>query len=373
MMRVAITAAMLTLTASCARTPSPFEDASSNFTTTVEGQEVVLTYEGTHDVHRDVDTEVRLLVLVHHDGRINPVGSFNHVMAGLEAAAIDRPDLRLSETTMVLSPGMITEWHLVENSDRYADAHYAWWGGWWRGGANTVVLPTVSNFELIDALILHVADRFPSLRAVVQVGHSAGGQLVNRYAVGSGVHDQLRERGIYMRSIIANPSSFLYFDRQRPNLSAESGFLDFSEGIPQVADGACPTFNTYLYGMDDLVPYMGRRPIADMLAAFRTRDIWIFNGMDDNRVAPDMDTSCPASLQGGHRLERGRRYYEYLGHFFGPDVYSSKFLELVPDVGHDGRDMYSSDQGKAIIFIDADSAAAAMSDRYDLDVPRGGL
>jgi hypothetical protein len=142
-----------------------------------------------------------------------------------------------------------------------------------------------------------VADRFPSLRAVVQVGHSAGGQLVSRYAVGTTVHDQLRERGIYMRSIIANPSSFLYLDRQRPNLAAESGFIDYDEGVPLVAAEPCATFNNYLYGMDRLVPYMGRRPIADMLAAFRTRDIWIFNGMEDNQVRPDMDTSCPASLQ----------------------------------------------------------------------------
>jgi hypothetical protein len=229
-----------------------------------------------------------------------------------------------------------------------------------------VILPTVSNFELIDALILHVADRFPSLRAVVQVGHSAGGQLVSRYAVGTTVHDQLRERGIYMRSIIANPSSFLYLDRQRPNLAAESGFIDYDEGVPLVAAEPCATFNNYLYGMDRLVPYMGRRPIADMLAAFRTRDIWIFNGMEDNQVRPDMDTSCPASLQGGNRLERGRRYYEYLGHFFGPDVYDSKFIELVPGVGHDGRGIYTSDQGKAIIFIDADSAAATLSDGSDL-------
>ncbi|MEJ2205438.1 MAG: hypothetical protein P8170_15170 [Gemmatimonadota bacterium] len=196
----------------------------------------------------------------------------------------------------------------------------------------------------------------------MQVGHSAGGQLVSRYAVGTTVHDQLRERGIYMRSIIANPSSFLYLDRQRPNLATESGFIDFSDSVPVVAEESCPTFNNYLYGMDSLVPYMGRRPVGDMLAAFRRRDVWILNGMEDNQVRIDLDTSCPASLQGGHRLERGRRYYEYLGHLFGPDVYDSKFIELVPGVGHDGRGLYTSDQGKAIIFIDADSAAAALSD-----------
>lgn len=362
MSRIVIAAAVLMLTASCDRTPPPLEHATLDFTTTVEGQEVVLTYEGTHDMMRDEDSDVRLLVLVHHDGRLNSVGSFNYVMAALDSAAADRPELRLPETTMVLSPGMIMDWHMIENPDRYGDRNYAWWDGWWRGGANSVVVPTVSNFELIDGLILHVADRFPGLRAVVQVGHSAGGQLVSRYAVGTTVHDQLRERGIYMRSIIANPSSHLYLDEQRPNLAAESGFIDYSDGVPLVDEESCHRFNNYLYGMEGLVPYMARRPLADVLDAFRRRDVWIFNGMEDNDPDRlDLDTSCPASLQGAHRLERGQRYYEYLGHFFGPDVYDSKFIELVPDVGHDGRGMYTSDQGKAIIFIDADSAAAALN------------
>lgn len=371
MMRVAITAAIMTLAASCDRSPPPpLEHASSDFTTTVDGQEVVLTYEGTHDVIQDESPDIRLLVVVHHDGRLNSVSSFNHVMAALDAAAADRPQLRLHETTMVISPGMISDWHMIENPERYADGQYAWWGHYWRAGSNSVVLPTVSNFELIDALILHVADRFPSLRAVVQVGHSAGGQLVSRYAVGTTIHDQLQERGIYMRSIIANPSSFLYLDRQRPDLAAETGFIDYDEGVPLAAEEPCPTFNSYLYGMDGLVPYMGRRPIADMLTDFQRRDVWILNGMEDNEVSPDMDTSCPASLQGGNRLERGQRYYHYLGHFFGPDVYRSKFLELVPGVGHDAMGLYTSDQGKAIIFIDADSAAAALSAGSDLGAGR---
>ena len=367
MSRTAIAAAVL-LTLSCNGAPPPLEDGALDFVTTVDGQEVVLTYEGTHDVMEGVDPDVRLLVLVHHDGRLNTVGAFNDMIAALDSAAVDRPELQLRETTMVLSPGMIMEWHMIENPDRYGDRNYAWWDGWWRGGANSVVLPSVSNFELIDALILHVADRFPGIRAVVQVGHSAGGQLVNRYVVGTTVHDQLKERGIHMRSIVANPSSYLYVDKQRPNLAAESGFIDYSGVVPQVGGGSCPRFNHYLYGLEALVPYMARRPLATVLDAFRGHEMWILSGMEDNDPdPPDLDKGCPASLQGAHRLERGRRYYEYLGHFFGPDVYASKFIELVPGVGHDGRDMYASGRGRAIIFIDADSAASAIDHVSDSD------
>ena len=303
------------------------EHASSDFPVVVQGQEYVLTYEGTHDVVRDRDPDIRLLVIVHHGAGQNPVGYFNSMMAALEAAAADRPELRLDETTMVLSPGMIGERHVTDNPDRYAGGHYPYWGGGWREGADSENPPTVSNFNLIDALILHVVDRFPGVRAVVQIGHSAGGQLVSRYAVGTTVHDQLRERGIYMRSIIANPSSVLYFDRQRPNLTAGSGFIDYGGRIPVVAEEPCPDFNEYRYGMDDRDPYMTRRPVAEMLAAFQLRDVWIFNGLEDNDPGGGgVDQSCPAALQGRYRLQRGRRYYEYLSHFFGPGIYETKFI-----------------------------------------------
>lgn len=363
LIRLLILAEIATVTATCGRLP-PVEHASSDFAAVVDGHEFILTYEATHDVMRDEDPRVELLVLVHHDGRVNPVSSFDYMIAAVDSAAADRPDLRLRETTMVLAPAMIYPRNVDDRPERYADGHYPLWHGGWREGAESENAPTVSNFDLIDALLLHVANRFPNLRAVVQIGHSAGGQLVSRYVVGTTIHDELEERGIYMRSIIANPSSFLYLDRQRPDLSADSGFVDYSDSIPLLAEKPCRDFNEYPAGLDGGVPYMERRPAGDMLAAFERRDVWVFNGAEDNdSAARDMDPRCPAALQGRHRLERGRRYYEYLGQVFGPDVYESKFFEMAPGVGHSGARMFASDQGKAIIFIDADSAAAAMTDR----------
>jgi beta-aspartyl-peptidase (threonine type) len=340
------------------------EHARYDFPFVVEGQEHVLTYEGTHDVMKQTDPAIKLVVFVHHGGSQNPVTYFNSMKAALQAAAADHPDWDLLRTTMIISPGMIGDQHIADNPKRYQGNRYAYWPGGWREGVPSVNKPQVSNFDLLDGLVLHVANRFPNVKAIIHAGHSAGGQLVSRYSFGSPVYDVLRGRGIFVRYIISNPSSVLYFDRQRPDLITGKGFIDYRSRIPVLATGECREFNTYKYGLDEMVPYMTRRPVAAMLASFRQREIYLLQGeADTDPMADGLDRDCPGMLQGRFRLERGQRYYEYLGHFFGPEIYQTKFLALTPGVGHSAAEMFKSKAGKPIIFIDADNAAAAMRQR----------
>ena len=329
----------------------------------MNGQEHVLTYEGTHDVMRQPDPAVKLVVFVHHGGSQNPVTYFKHMKTALDLAAADSPGRDLAGTTMIISPGMIGEAHIKDNPKRYTGKNYPYWDGGWREGEPSRSTPQVSNFDLLDGMVLHIADRYPNVKAIVHAGHSAGGQLLSRYSFGTPVYDVLRARGIYVRYVIGNPSSMLYFDRQRPDLVAGKGFVDYRSRIPVLADGECKEFNTYKYGLDGMVPYMTRRPVSAMLAAFRTRDVYLINGTADiDPMADGLDRDCPGLLQGRFRLERGQRYYEYLGHFFGPEIYKNKFLVLVPGVAHAGGEMFRSAAGKPLIFIDADSAAKAIRD-----------
>jgi hypothetical protein len=337
------------------------EHARFDFPFVVNGQEHLLTYEGTHDVMRQADPAVKLVVLVHHGGSQNSVTYFQRMRAALDAAAADRPGLNLPTTTMIIAPAMIGERHLADSPGRYSGKNYAYWDNGWREGKPSLSKPQVSNFDLLDGLVLHIADRFPNVKAIVHVGHSAGGQLLSRYSFGSPLPDVLRQRGIHVRYVIANPSSVLYFDRQRPDLVSGKGFIDYRLRAPVVADSLCHEFNSYKYGLDGMVPYMTRRPVSAMLAAFRTRDVYVFLGTSDiDPNADGLDKDCPAMLQGRFRLERGQRYYEYLGHFFGPEIFQTKFLVLAPGVAHSGGEMFKSDAGKPIIFINADSAAAAL-------------
>ena len=337
------------------------EHGRFDFTLAIAGQEHILTYDGTHEVMRDADPRVKLVVFVHHGGSQNPTTYFDRLVAALDAADRDRPAANLKATTLVVSPAMIGEHHIADQPERYARGHYPFWDGGWREGANSLNAPAVSNYDLLDGMVRHVVDSYPGVKAVVHVGHSAGGQLVSRYSVGTPVYDELRSRGIFVRYIAANPSSMLYFDHRRPDLVAGEGLVNYRGRAPFVAGGDCLGFNRYKYGLDGRVPYMTRRPAAALLASFRERELFLFQGLEDNDPTGDgVDRDCSALLQGRHRLERGKRYYEYLGHFFGPEIYETKFIEFAPGVGHHSGEMFLSETGRAIIFIDADSAAASI-------------
>lgn len=338
------------------------EHGQYDFPYVIGGHEHILTYEGSHDVVNDVDPAVKLVVFVHHGGRQNPVSYHERMQASLERADADRPGLSLLESTMIVSPGMIGNHHIADHPERYTNGHYPYWSGSWREGANSANQPSVSNYDLLDAMMLHIVDRFPGVRAIVQIGHSAGGQLVSRYSVGTPVWETLRSRGIALRFIVASPSSMLYFDRERPNLETGEGFVDYTSTVPVVNGSPCTGFNVYKHGFEEPVPYMARRTPAEMLESFRERDVFVLQGSEDNDPQADgLSTNCPDMLQGRHRVERGVRYYEYLGHFFGPEIYQTKFLEVVPGIGHSSGPLFLAEPVRGMVFIDADSAAAAVA------------
>ena len=80
----------------------------------------------------------------------------------------------------------------------------------------------VSSFAVLDALLQILSDRqhWPALDLVVLAGHSAGGQFVQRYAAAGRAPTMLSHHGIQTRFVVANPSSYLYFDERRPTNTA---------------------------------------------------------------------------------------------------------------------------------------------------------
>src|SRR4029453_5333323 len=99
------------------------EHGRYDFPVARNGQEYVLTYEGTHDVMKQPDPGVKLVVFVHHGGSQNPVTYFKNLKNALDSAAADAPGRDLVRTTMIIAPGMIGNQHIADNPKRYAGKH----------------------------------------------------------------------------------------------------------------------------------------------------------------------------------------------------------------------------------------------------------
>jgi hypothetical protein len=319
---------------------------SRDFVFTYNDSEFIFTYEGTHDVHKS-DNSLKRCVFSHHGGSRNPDVYFERMVTALKQAAEERNNPALERETMVIGPHMLSKECYEKNRDRYNKGHYPYWDDRWRGGIDSENSPKISNFACMDKMILEIHRNYPTIKIFVFAGHSAGGQIISRYSLSNTIHDSLVADGCHVRYVIANPSSFVYLDAYRPDLDNESGFI-------RITKNPCDSvaFNDWKYGLDNIYPYPASTPVTTMIEKYRNREIVLLLGTKDNDTNhKGLDKKCAGMLQGRHRMERGLRYYEYLGFFYGKDVYSTKFIALVSGVGHHGGEMFQSDVGKYWIFF----------------------
>lgn len=230
------------------------------------------------------------------------------------------------------------------------DASMLYWE-WtsWMGGGNAEGPWPVSAFEVLDALLRELAQpgRFPALKTVVVAGHSGGGQVVQRYAVLARAERDVIAQGRTVRYVVANPSSYVYFDGLRPVPdSAEFALVDTQ---------ACPGYNAWKYGLEKLPAYglddAGQVPSAQALAtAYLERDVTVLlGGRDSDPQHPALDRSCSAATQGESRLVRGRNYERYLRHRLGGAPLAHGFHE-VEGVAHDALGVFGSPAGRRALF-----------------------
>ena len=209
----------------------------------------------------------------------------------------------------------------------------------WEAGAAAVAPMPISSYDVVDAVLARLADRslFPDLKTVVFVGHSGGGQLVQRYAVVGKAAAALASAGIHLRYVIANPSSYLYFSDERP---------------APFRSATCRDFNRWKYGPIDPPAYVkadGANTWAQLEAQYAQRDvIYLLGDADIDPHQKDLDTSCGAEAQGRTRFVRGRAYFAYL-HARHPSGWSQR-MWFVPGVAHSGRKMITSTCGINAIF-----------------------
>lgn len=215
------------------------------------------------------------------------------------------------------------------------------------GGDETLRL---SAYEVLDLLLAYLTQpgRFPGLERIVLVGHSAGGQMVNRFAAAGSFEPP---RGVEMLYVAMNASSYLYFDPKRFDGQT------FRAPAADVVEN-CPSYDDYGYGLQSPYSYFRRQGLdAETLRKrYRSRRVVYLAGTADTKRDHGLSVSCAAELQGAHRLERARRYERHLGDTFGASIRERHLLVEVPGVGHSGREMLRSQAALRVLFAPGASA-----------------
>jgi hypothetical protein len=288
------------------------------------------------------DENIERAVIVVHGVLRNADEYFPHMMEAVRVAGVE-------SNTLVIAPQFLLEEDVAEFE--LADDVIFWGGetgeGWKKGddSLSTEDHPrpvAVSSFEVVDRMVEQVALKgtFPNLKHVIVIGHSAGGQYVNRYAAGTRVGDSLSE-GIQLRFIVANPSTYVYFNEERRLPETTNEFA-----VPENAD---PDYNNYKYGLDNLNAYMAAVDVETIRARYPKKDVVYLLGGEDIKEA-HLEQTANAMLQGQHRLERGQVYYHYLKHAFGEGITQTQKIAIIPCVGHDHAEIFRSEAGVKYLF-----------------------
>lgn len=235
-------------------------------------------------------------------------------------------------TTLVIAP-----WFILPSTslpDSFSSSGVSTWSdNGYMSGYNATGGAAISSFAAIDQLLGRFTDTtaFPALRSVFVIGHSAGGQTAQRYAVIGRGPRQWRSSDPTLRFAIANPSTYAYFTAKRPN--ASGGFSTFS------ASG-CADFDQWKFGIKTLPTYFGGASARSLAQEYLIRDVtYVLGTADNDPNSASMDKSCCAQAQGNTRLLRGRAYVDYLKTLSLPDKH---VLCEVPGVGHDTAAMLTS-------------------------------
>ncbi|WP_448650320.1 hypothetical protein ACSHWC_20410 [Pseudomonas fluorescens] len=207
-----------------------------------------------------------------------------------------------SASTLLIAPNFLTP-----TDSGVSDDMPLWPRDKWMHGIESQFGRTgIPAFQVLDDVVAYLSDRqrYPALKEIVMVSHSAGAQLMQRYAVMNDLDTRLKAHGLTIRYVVASPSSYVYFDDNR---------LQGGEFKPVVTI-LCPSYSRYRYGIDGAPAYLLNQHLSSrqVFARYAARDITYLVGADDNNpTSRVLDSSCGANYQGATRLERQLNFVSY--------------------------------------------------------------
>lgn len=235
--------------------------------------------------------------------------------------------LQVDAKTLVIAPSFKISGDQISQNELFYS-----YEGWWIGDQS--LAGNTSSFEAIDRLILELTnkDKYPNLKSIVLTGHSAGGHLVQRYALGSDIENKI---DVKIKYIVANPGTYAYLNARR--------WQDDRLVVP--SNPAC-AYNNYKYGLDNLNVYMNRRAKPVMVETFLEKDVTYFLGEAD---IGEVEMTCESRFQGTTRYERGLKFKAFLDQDYQSHQHN---IVTVPNIGHTQYGMYNSEEGKHLLFED---------------------
>jgi hypothetical protein len=279
------------------------------------------------------DARVSRVVIVLH-GRLRDADAYLlSAQRALAAADVNAAD------TLLLVPQFLASADVSAHGLDHDTLHWDWTS--WMGGDDALGPAPISSFDILDSLVEMLADRsrFGALREVVIAGHSGGAQVAHRYAVVGHATALLERQGVHCRYVIANPSSYVYFDNRRP---------DGKGGFSPVDEHVCADVDTWKYGIHQPPRYASSAAFDALEQRYVRSDvIYLLGEADCDPQHQALDRSCAAMAQGPHRLARGLAYFACLS---GRHPQLVHRCWQVPGVGHNGEAMFNSAEGLLALF-----------------------
>jgi pimeloyl-ACP methyl ester carboxylesterase len=300
----------------------------------------------TYSLETHNEAITRALVVVHGAGRDADNYFRNALAAAFLAGAL--------EDTIVVAPRMASA--AANCHDILAANEIGWNCNSWRSGGPAMSNPEVTSFDFLDEVLRKLARKeiFPNLKQIVVTGHSAGGQVLNRYEMANQVHDTL---GVPVTYVVANPSSYAWPDGTRPTEAAYSIQAHAPGYIPAPVPDApafrsfggasdCTTYDQWPYGLKDRTGYTAKQTVDQLKAQLSSRPTTYLLGELDVFPLGGFDGSCPAMAQGPTRLARG----EAFGKFVNEKLGAHHVVKVVPECGHNALCMFTSEDALPLLF-----------------------
>ena len=275
------------------------------------------------------------IISLHGDGR-NADEHFNIIGQATVNAGLE-------DSTILLAP--VYPFQDDINQYNLGDDVLYWSDTDWNAGdlsRNTQSNPRpfrISSFSTMDSIYHRLAENNPNLKRIVLTGHSAGSQMVVRYAAGGRAQADLTETGIDFVFVPTNTPSFLYYDDNR--------VLNQNAEVFEFGPSDCGSASQYKYGLDNLNQYMENTGETTIIENHKQADVTYLIGQYD---FGGQTNTCARMVQGSSRLIRTHVYFSYIGFFYGDSIYNNHRMAEIPAAYHEFDEIVFTDCGMNALF-----------------------